>query len=197
MRSWLRTLALWVSPLLLVAAGAQAHPFVEFQPFPIANVNAGSPYVLTLDIFPGDTPVVSVQLDFEISAPGVFGPLSALVGDGFTLIYDETADPLHFSLVGDFSADPLPAFSEFPIAEVSMLAGPFGGELILLDSSVIVALELGVPTEFDRESFSAVRPSPVVANVVPEPAAGAQTGAGLLALVALRLRRARASSARS
>ena len=48
--------------------------------------------------------VTAVQLDFEISAPGVFGPLSALVGDGFTLIYDEVNDPLHFSLVGDFSA---------------------------------------------------------------------------------------------
>ncbi len=59
--------------LLLSSTAALAHPFLDVQPFPIATVESGTNYVLTLKIFPGDTAVQSMQLDFEMSSAGAFG----------------------------------------------------------------------------------------------------------------------------
>ena len=50
-----------------------------------------------------------------------------------------------------------------------MEAGLAGETLSMLDSSVIVALEEGVPEEFSHDQFSNVRLADVVAHVVPEP----------------------------
>jgi hypothetical protein len=185
----------YAAPLLslLFPTLALAHPFLDVLPLPPATVTPGSTYVLTLDLFPGDTPVESLQLDFELSSPTVFGPPSAVMGDGFSFVHDAINDPLHFSIVGDFTGSPLQEFGEFPVGTLTMLAGPTGGDLLLLDSSAIVALEAGVPEAFPHEEFSNVRFSDVVVHVVPEPAAATLIGLALVALAgADRHRRRRA-----
>jgi hypothetical protein len=183
-----------LAPLLalLLPALGHAHPFLDVQPFPPATVASGASYTLELDVFPGDTPIESVQLDFELSSPGVFGTPAAVMGDGFTFVYDGVADPLHFSIVGDFTGAPLEEFGIFHVGDITMSAG-VEDSLIMLDSSVIVALEGEAPQEFPREQFSNLRFTNVVVHVVPEPGAAASLGCGLLALVALsRSRRAAA-----
>ena len=185
----LRILALLL--LLLAPAAALAHPFLDVQPFPIASVESSTNYELSLVIFPGDTPVQSVQLDFELSAPGAFGAPTGTLGPGFSLVWDGLADPLHFSVVGDFTGDPLAADGTFGIAELTLLAGPAGGTLSLLDSSVVIALEGGVPEEFELHHISNVQSNTIV-MVVPEPSGGLLLGAGVAGLAALaRRRRAR------
>jgi hypothetical protein len=112
-RGWL-PLSLGLS-ILLAGALAQAHPFVEMSPTPPAAVQSGSTYDLVLVIFPGDTPVTRVQLDFEISSPAAFAVLPPEMAEGFTFVRDPVADPLHFSIEGDFSDAPLEEFMSFPI----------------------------------------------------------------------------------
>src|SRR5262245_43849848 len=122
MRRLLSTLAFFM--LLAIASPALAHPFLDVQPFPVATVQSGNVYDLTLTIYPGDTPVQSMQLDFEISDLPAFSAPTVTLGAGFTLIYDQQADPLHFSVVGDFTGAPLEdEFGPYLVAEISMLAG--------------------------------------------------------------------------
>jgi hypothetical protein len=78
--------------LLLSSTAALAHPFLDVQPLPVASVESGANYNLTLAVFPGDTPVQSVQLDFELSSAGAFGAPSGTLGDGFSLLYDGVGD---------------------------------------------------------------------------------------------------------
>jgi hypothetical protein len=178
--------------LSCVAAAARAHPFLDVLPLPPAAVQSGAPYTLTLALEPGDTPVVSVQLDFELSSPAAFTPPTGTIGSGFTFVYDFDTDPTHFSIVGDFSESPLPEFGQFPVAELHMVGGLADGTLSMLDTSLIVALEGGVPEEFTHEEFSNVRFSDEVAHVVPEPGSGAMLASGMAALLAVsRARRAR------
>jgi hypothetical protein len=176
-----------LAPLLLLfsSTAALAHPFLDVQPFPIATVESGTNYVLTLKIFPGDTAVQSMQLDFEMSSASAFGAPSATLGDGFSLLYDDVGDPLHFSIVGDFTGDPLEEFGEFPVAQLTLLAGAEGGTLSMLDSSVVIALEGGVPEEFELKHISNVVLSPVIVQVVPEPSGGLLLSAGLAGLAAI------------
>src|SRR5262245_51521973 len=131
----LRRLALPFS-LLFFSTAALAHPFLDVQPFPNPppSVQSGTIYALTLVIFPGDTAVQSLQLDFEASPSG-FAPPTGTLGEGFSLIQD---DPLHFSVVGDFTDEPLEEFGEFPVAQLNLLALAPGGTLSILDSSVVV-----------------------------------------------------------
>lgn len=154
-------------------------------PIPPVAVQSGSTYTLTLALEPGDTPVVSVRLDFELSSPAAFTPPSGTIGSGFTFVYDPDTDPTHFSVVGDFSESPLPEFGQFPVAELHMVGGLADGTLSMLDSSVIVALEAGAPEEFTHEEFSNVRFSDEVAHVVPEPGSPAMAASGVAALLAL------------
>jgi hypothetical protein len=176
--------------LLLGSSAALAHPFLDVLPLPVASVESGSPYTLTLAIFPGDTPVQSIQLDFELSSTSAFGAPSGTLGAGFSLLYDGVADPLHFSVVGDFTGSPLEAFGDFPVAQLTLLAGLPGGTLSMLDSSVVVALEGGVPEAFELRFISNVVHTPVIVQVVPEPAAGLLLCCGLAGLAGLaRLRR--------
>lgn len=175
---------------LLLATAAGAHPFLDVQPFPPASIASGSAYNLVMELFPGDTPVVSVQVDFELSSAAAFSPPTGALGEGFTLVYDGVADPLHFSIVADFGDDPLEAFGEFPVASLTMTAGLSGETLSMLDSSVIVAIEGGVPEEFERDHFSNVF-DPVVAEVVPEASSSLLLGSGLAGLVGLARRRRR------
>jgi hypothetical protein len=188
-------LFVWLCGLSCVGAAAQAHPFLDVLPLPPAAVNSGSTYVLSLELEPGDTPVVSVQLDFELSSPAAFTPPSTGIGDGFTFVYDPDTDPLHFSIVGDFSESPLPEFGHFPVGTLTMTAGLADGTLSMLDSSAIVALEGGEPETFPHEEFSNVRFSDEVAHVVPEPSNGTLLAAGVPTLWALSraARRARCS----
>src|SRR5262245_10222139 len=111
LRGWL-PLALAL-PIWLAGAQARAHPFVDFAPLPTTSVASGSAYALVLVIFPGDTPVTRVQLDFELSSPLAFGVLPPAMGEGFTFVRDPVADPLHFSIEADFTAAPLEAFGAF------------------------------------------------------------------------------------
>ena len=177
---------LWnLAPLLalLLPALAVAHPFLDVQPSPPATVSSGASYTLVLDVQPGDTPIESVQLDFELTTPGVFGLPSAVMGDGFTFVYN-VSDPLHFSIVGDFTGAPLEEFGIFHVGDITMSAG-VDGSVIMLDSSVIVALEGNVSEEFPREEFSNLRFTNVVVHVVPEPGAAALLGSGSILLLAL------------
>jgi hypothetical protein len=176
---------------LLFATSASAHPFLDVQPFPPATVASGDAYVLDLVVFPGDTPVVTVQLDFELSSTAAFSPPSATLGDGFSLVYDGVADPLHFSIVADFGDDPLPPDGEFDVAQLTMLAGLPGGTLKMLDSSVMVVLEGAQLEEIERDHFSNVFGEGVVVNVVPEPSSALLLGSGVAALAGLRARRRR------
>jgi hypothetical protein len=178
----------WLGCLSCVGVAARAHPFLDVLPLPPAAVNSGSSYVLTLALEPGDTPVVSVRLDFELSSPAAFTPPTEVIGDGFTFVYDPATDPLHFSVLGDFSESPLPEFGQFPVATLTMTAGLADGTLSMLDSSLIVALEGGAPEEFTHEEFSNVRFSDEVAHVVPEPSTGTLLAAGVPALWALSRR---------
>ena len=173
-------------PLLLLSAGvAQAHPFLDVQPLPPASVPSGSTYLLVLDLYPGDTPVERVQLDFELSSIGAFSAPSAAMGAGFALVYDPIADPLHFSIVGDFTGSPLEEFGFFPVAQLTFTGGTPGGTLSLLDSSFIVALEFGEPVTFERQEFSNVFPSNVVALVAPAVPTMAARGSAALGAVIL------------
>jgi hypothetical protein len=169
---------------------AVAHPFVDVQPFPPASAESGANYVLTLVVFPGDTPVASIQLDFEISAPYAFGAPSVELGEAFSFVYDPATDPLHFTIAGDFSSNPLPADGQFPVAEVTMLAGVPDETLSMLDASRIVALHDGVPFELAPPQFSNVFDD-VVVTVVPEPSSYVALLSGGLMLVALKRMRAR------
>jgi hypothetical protein len=181
-----------VGCLSCLGAPARAHPFLDLLPLPPAAVSSGSSYALTLALEPGDTPVVSVQLDFELSSPAAFTPPTGTIGGGFTFVYDRSTDPTHFSIVGDFSESPLPEFGHFPVAELRMVAGLADGTLSMLDSSVIVALEGGAPEEFPHEEFSNVRFSDEVAHVVPEPGPDVMAASGVTALIVLsRARRVR------
>src|SRR5215831_6635494 len=173
--------------LACFGAAAQAHPFLDVLPVPIppVAVPSGSTYVLTLALEPGDTPVVSVRLDFELSSPAAFTPPSTEIGEGFSFVYDRVADPRHFSIVGDFSESPLPEFGQFPVAQLTMVGGLADETLSLLGTSVIVALEGGVPEQFTHQEFSNVRPSDEVAHVVPEPGAPAMAASGVTALLVL------------
>src|SRR5262245_31438065 len=121
MRRLLSTLAFFT--LLSASSPALAHPYLDVLPFPVATVQSGDVYDLTLAIFPGDTPITEMRLDFEISELPAFSAPTVTLGEGFELIYDQLADPLHFSVVGDFSDVPLAADGNFPVAEISMLAG--------------------------------------------------------------------------
>jgi hypothetical protein len=170
-----------------LGAAARAHPFLDMQPVPLppTAVSSGASYVLTMVLEPGDTPVVSLRLDFELSSPAAFTPPSGTIGDGFTFVYDPIADPTHFSVIGDFSESPLPEFGQFPVAELTMVAGLADGTLSMLDSSRIVALEEGVPEEFTHDAFSNVRFSDEVAHVVPEPGSTELSASGVAALLAL------------
>lgn len=174
----------------LVAFGspglAAAHPFLDVQPFPPAEAESGTNYVLTMVVFPGDTPVASIQLDFELSAPFAFGTPSVELGDGFTFVYDGSTDPLHFSIVGDFTSNPLPPDGQFPVAEVTMRAGATDGTLSMLDSSKIVALENGNPFELSPPEFSNVFDQ-VVVTVVPEPSSALLLAFGWAGVAACRL----------
>ena len=187
--------AVLVGCISCLGAAARAHPFLDLLPLPPAAVSSGSSYVLTLALEPGDTPVVSVELDFELSSPAAFTPPTGTIGSGFTLVYDPVTDPTHFSIVGDFSESPLPEFGHFPVAELHMVAGLADGTLSMLDSSVIVALEGGAPEAFPHEEFSNVRFSDEVAHVVPEPGPAVMAASGVTALIVLsrarRVRRAR------
>ena len=181
-----------LSCLSCVAAAARAHPFLDMQPLPPTAVSSGSSYVLTMVLEPGDTPVGSVQLDFELSSPAAFTPPTGPIGSGFSFVYDPATDPTHFSIVGDFSESPLPEFGHFPVAELTMVGGLADETLSLLDTSVIVALEGSVPEEFTHEEFSNVRFSDEVAHVVPEPGSATMAASGVAALLVLsRARRAR------
>jgi hypothetical protein len=176
--------------LLLGSSAALAHPYLDVLPFPVASVESGTPYTLTMAIFPGDTPVRSIQLNFELSSTFAFGAPSGTLGDGFSLVYDGVADPLHFSVVGDFTGNELEAFGQFPVAQLTLLAGLPGETLSMLDSSVVVALEGGVPEEFELKHISNVVFTPVIVQVVPEPTAGLLLASGLAGLAGLaRLRR--------
>ena len=177
--------------LVLGSSGvASAHPFLDVQPSPIppATVQSGTNYVLTMVVFPGDTPVVSIDLDFELSAPYAFGTPSVVLGNGFSLVYDGNADPLHFSIVGDFTGNPLEPDGQFPVAEVTMMAGVTNATLSMLDSSRIVALEDGVPFEVSPPEFSNVFDE-VVVTVVPEPSSALLLGFGWAGVAACRLHR--------
>jgi hypothetical protein len=176
---------------LLFAAGASAHPFLDVQPFPPATVSSGATYGMELVAFPGDTPIVTVQLDFELSSGAAFGPPSGTLGEGFTLVYDAVADPLHFSIVADFSDAPLEEFGVFPVAELNLEAGLPGETLKLLDSSAMVVLEGEELLVVERDGFSNVFGEGVMAQVMPEPSSSALLGAGVAALVGLRPRRRR------
>ena len=155
-------------------------------------MSSGASYVLTMVLEPGDTPVVSVQLDFELSSPSAFTPPSGPIGSGFTSVYDPATDPTHFTLVGDFSESPLAEFGHFPVATLTLTGGLADETLSLLDTSVIVALECGDPEEFTHEAFSNVRFSDEVAHVVPEPGSTWMAASGVAALLALsRARRGR------
>lgn len=181
--------------LLLSPGLAVGHPFLDVQPFPIppALAQSGATYTLTLVVFPGDTPIESMQLDFELSSPAAFGTPSAALGDGFSFVYDQVADPTHFSIVGDFTGNPLEAFGAFPVAEVTMVAGLEDETLSMLDSSVIVALLQGVGEEFSPPGeFSNVF-TPVIVHVVPEPGMELGLAAGIAALCALARRARRAA----
>src|SRR5215510_12585874 len=97
MLNLLRGLLLILWPLVLLpAAAARAHPFLDIQPFPPASVPRASTYDLVLTLYPGDTPVEQVHLDFELSSIGAFGAPSAVMGSGFALVSDPDADPLYF-----------------------------------------------------------------------------------------------------
>lgn len=187
MPRWLRVLVcFW---LLASATTAGAHPFLDVQPVPLPppTVELGAEYTVALTLYPGDTPVQSVQLDFELSSAFAFGAPTGELGDGFALLYDPLADPLHFSVVGDFTGDPLAAFGVFPVAELTLLA-QVPGTLSLLDSSVVVALEAGVPEVFELDHISNVQDN-VIVIAVPEPSGGLLLACGLAALVALAQRR--------
>lgn len=182
MLTLLRGLSLLWPLVLLPAAAARAHPFLDIQPFPPASVPRASTYELVLTLFPGDTPVEQVQLDFELSSLGAFGAPSAVMGSGFALVFDPDADPLHFSIRGDFTGSPLAADGVFAVAQLTFAPGTPGGTLSLLDSSSIVAIELGESVSFGRLEFSNVFNSNVVAQVVP-----ATSPTGLAALGAVLL----------
>ncbi len=169
---------------------AAAHPFLDVQPFPPATAQSGANYVLIMVVFPGDTPVTSVQLDFELSAPFAFGSPSVELGNGFSFVYDADADPLHFSIVGDFTSNPLPADGQFPVAEVTMVAGAPDETLSMLDSSRIVALHNGNPFEMTPPEFSNVF-NDVVVTVVPEPSSSFLLAFGWAGVAACRLHRTR------
>jgi hypothetical protein len=171
-------------PLWLAGAQARAHPFVDLSPLPPTTVASGSTYALALLIFPGDTPVTRVQLDFELSSPLAFGVLPPEMGEGFLFVRDPVADPLHFSIEADFSAAPLEAFGAFPVAQLAFVAAEPDAELQLQDTSYIEALELGNPVVFDQ-FISNAPPDGVVAHVVPEPAAVTSLAAALGLLAAL------------
>src|SRR5262245_28070527 len=111
MLSLLRTAAALL--VLLLAAVAQAHPFLEIQPVPPTAVNAGDAYNPAFVMEPGDTAVTQVQLDFELTSLTAFGVPAPVMGDGFSFIYDPIGDPLHFSIVGDFTDAPLEEFGLF------------------------------------------------------------------------------------
>ena len=174
-----------VAPLLalLLATVAEAHPFLGIEPIPSAAIESGSSYDLAMDLFPGDTAVEQVQFDFELSSLSAFGVPSPVMGSGFTFVYDSVGDPLHFSIVGDFSGSPLAEFGVFPVAQFSFVAGAPGGTLLMLDSSFIVALEGDLPEIFNE--FSNVHADNVVAHVVPEPSTALELALGLAALVRL------------
>ena len=169
---------------------AAAHPFLDVQPYPPATVDSGTNYVLTMVVFPGDTPVASIHLDFELSVPFAFGTPAVELGDGYTLVYDGIADPLHFSIIGDFTGDPLPPDVQLPVAEVTMVAGKTNGTLSMLDSSRIVALDDGVPFELSPPQFSNVF-NDVVVTVVPEPSSALLLAFGWAGVAACHLHRAR------
>jgi hypothetical protein len=173
--------------LSCLGAAARAHPFLDMQPVPLppTAVSSGSSYTLTMVLEPGDTPVVSLRVDFELSSPAAFTPPSGPIGEGFTFVYDKVADPTHFSVIGDFSESPLPEFGQFPVAELTMVAGLADGTLSMLDSSLIVALEEGVPEEFTHDAFSNVRFSDEVAHVLPEPDSSALAASGMAVLLLL------------
>ena len=171
--------------LSCLGAAARAHPFLDMQPVPPTAVSSGSSYVLTMVLEPGDTPIVSVRFDFELSSPAAFTPPSGPIGSGFTFVYDPVADPTHFSIVGDFSESPLPEFGQFSVAELTTVGGLADGTLSMLDSSGIVALEGGEPEEFTHEAFSNVRFSDEVAHVVPEPGPSELVASGVAALLFL------------
>jgi len=187
LRGWL-PFSLGLS-ILLAAALAQAHPFVDMSPAPPATVASGTVYNLVLVIFPGDTAVTQLQLDFELSSPLAFGVLPPQMADGFTFVRDAEADPLHFSIEGDFHDAPLEEFGAFPIGTVSLVAAKPDDELLLAESGFIEAVELGQTEIF--EVSSAVGPDGVVARVVPEPAAVPSLAASLALLAAVGRRRAR------
>lgn len=177
-------LALSLSLPILLTGAARAHPFVDMVPAPTASVSSGSMYEFVLVIFPGDTPVTLVQLDFELSSPLAFGVLpDPEMGEGFTFVRDPEEDPLHFSIEGEFSP-PLEAFGAFPVAEITLVAAEPDADLLMEDSSRIEALQFGDPVVFE-DFFSAVPPSDVVAHVVPEPEAGPSLAAALALLAAL------------
>jgi hypothetical protein len=188
LRAWLpRSLGL---SILLGGAQATAHPFVDMVPLPPASVSSGSQYAFVLVIFPGDTPVTRVQLDFELSSPLAFGVGPAPeMGDGFTFVRDPEEDPLHFSIEGEFDP-PLEAFGAFPVAEITLVAAEPGADLRMHDSSRVEALEFGNPVVYE-DFFSAVPPSGVVAHVVPEPSAVPSLAASLVLLAALARARSR------
>src|SRR5262245_31821071 len=167
-----------------------AHPFLDVQPFPPATADTGTNYVLTMVVFPGDTPVASIQLDFEISAPYAFGAPSVELGEGFSFVSDPATDPLHFTIVGDFASNPLPPDGPFTGAEVTLLAGTPNGPLSMLDSSRIVALEDGVPFELSPPEFSNVF-NDVVVTVVPEPSSLLLLAFGWAGVAARRVDRTR------
>lgn len=175
--------------VLLLASEVGAHPFLDITPLPPTAVTSGAAYNPSLTLFPGDTAVESIQLDFELSSLTAFGVPAPVMGDGFSFVYDAVGDPLHFSIVGDFEGAPLEEFGEFPVALFSFVAGLPGGSLLLLDSSHIVALEDGEPIVFD--DFSNVDPDNVVAHVVPEPGTALQLALGVAALAGLARARRR------
>lgn len=171
-------------PLWLAGAQARAHPFVDLSPLPPTAVTSGTTYGLALVIFPGDTPVTLVQLDFELSSPLAFGLLPPEMGEGFTFVRDPVGDPLHFSIEADFSAAPLEAFGAFAVAQLTFVGAEPDGELRLQDTSYIEALELGNPVVFDQFISNAPLDG-VVAHVVPEPAAVTSLAVALGLLAAL------------
>jgi len=157
---------------LLSPFAADAHPFLVIQPGVSNAVAPGSLLTLGFQLFPGDTPVQSFHFDFTLSDSAGWQVVSLVPGSGTSTTYNPMIDATHLSFQGSFDSNPLAALSTFDVGTLGLRAATPGATLSMADSSSIQAFEAGVLENFDRQEFSNLIFTPVVATVVATPEPG-------------------------